>query len=444
MRKGLMAALLCVGVLPALTGCGSDEWFGEDEAPPLPGKRISILAHDTGIKPDLDVADQKILLPKPQANTSWPQSGGMSNHAMAHLEVGAQIVPAWGTSIGEADPEENRLISSPVIGGGRAYTMDALAHVSAFDATSGATLWRFNLTPDGEEGNVLRGGGLAYENGRLFATTGVGELWAMQAKTGGFYWKVTLDAPVRSAPTVYGGRVFVVTADNKVLAFAAHDGKKLWEYSGAEETSGLLGAASPAADMGVLVVAMRNGALAALRVESGALLWDDTLANGRNTSNLAALGDIKAPPVIANGRVYAIGNAGMMAAIDLRSGRRIWDKDIGGVDLPWLAGDYLYVLTNNNEVVAMEAKTGQVAWVTQLSMWNKPEKHTGRIVWSGPILASDRLLIAGSHGYALAISPYTGKILGYSRLSDGVTLPPVVANGTVYFLTDEANLVAYR
>jgi len=443
MRKRLLTAAVMLGALPLLAACG-DDWFGEPEGPPLPGTRISVLLHDTKIHPDAEAAKIKIALPKPQPNADWPQTGGLSHHDMEHIAIGATIAPAWSASIGEGSSSDDRLISTPVIGGGTVFAMDSRAYVTAFDAKDGSRLWRFDLTPDDDEDSVVRGGGLAYENGRLFAATGLGELWGIDAKSGGFYWKVKLDAPLRAAPTVYGGRVFVVTASNRVAAFAARDGKKLWEYVGAEEPSGLLGAASPAADLGVLVVAMRSGAIAALRVDSGSLLWEDSLATGRRTSGLSVLGDVKAPPVIADGRVYAIGNAGLTAAIDLRTGGRVWEKEFGGVDMPWLAGDFLYLLTNNNEVVALDAKRGHVLWVTPLSTWKKPEKRSGRIIWTGPVLASDRLLLAGSHGYALSISPYTGKVLGYASLPDGVTVPPVAAGGTVYFLTDGGDLEAYR
>jgi len=444
MRKSLMMAVICAGVAPVLSGCSGDGWFGEDEAPPLPGNRISVLALDEGVKTDIDAKDLNIILPKPEGNTEWGQTGGLSHHAMSHLKVGAKLQPVWETSIGSSDPEENRLVTSPVVGGGSIFTMDALAHITAFDANSGVTQWRFDLTPDGEDEGSVRGGGLAYDDGRLFAATGVGELWAIEAKSGGFYWKQKLEAPLRAAPTVYGGRVFVVTTDNRVVAFAARDGKKLWEYLGANQATGLLGAASPAADDGVLMIAMRNGAVAALRAESGSLLWDDSLASSRKSAGQTAFADVKASPVMYKGRAYAIGNGGFMASIDIRTGTRMWTKAIGGVDLPWLAGNYMYVLSNTNELVALEARTGRVAWVTPLSSWEDPEDRTGRIIWTGPILASDRLLVAGSHGYALSISPYTGKITGYARMPDGVTIPPVVANGTVYFVTDEAELIAFR
>lgn len=441
MRK---AMVLWLGLLPVLAGCGEGDWFGEPEGPPLPGDRISVLVHDNTLAPDRAAAKAEIVLPKPEPTPDWPQTGGLSHHAMVHVPLGPEPARAWTRNIGTGADSENSLIASPVVADGKVFAIDARARVSAYDAANGDRQWRYDLTPDGDNDSAVRGGGIAYDDGRLFVATGAGELWALDAKSGGFYWKLRLDSPLRAAPTIYGGRVFIVTASNRVVAYAAADGRKLWEFTGSETTEGLLGAASPAADLGVVVVAMRSGALAALRVENGTLAWEDSLAGGRRASGVAAIGDIKAAPVIANGRVYAVGNSGLAVAIDMRTGGRVWEKEIGGVNMPWVAGNVVFVLSNNGEVIALQASSGRIAWVTPLSTWLRPDTHSGRIIWSGPVLAGDRLIVAGSHGYVVAISPYTGKVLGYDRLPGGVTVPPVAAGGSLYFLTDDADLVAYR
>jgi outer membrane protein assembly factor BamB len=154
--------------------------------------------------------------------------------------------------------------------------------------------------------------------------------------------------------------------------------------------------------------------------------------------------DIRGRPVIDRGRVYAISNGDMLVCLDQRTGRRIWEKEIGGVQSPWIAGDVLFLITTNNEAIALDAKNGRVLWVTQMQTWEDPEEKTGRVSWSGPVLASDRLILGSSNGRMVALSPYTGDMLGWQDAPDGVSIPPVVANGTLYFLTDDAELVAYR
>ncbi|HLO79052.1 MAG TPA: PQQ-binding-like beta-propeller repeat protein, partial [Magnetospirillum sp.] len=267
---------------------------------------------------------------------------------------------------------------------------------------------------------------------------------SLDAKTGKVLWRQTLSGPMRGAPTVRAGRVFVVTVDNQTHCLSAEDGTVQWTHQGISEGASLLAGSSPAVDGNVVVVPYSSGELFALRVDNGTVLWQDHLATVRRTDNVATLSDIRGRPIIDRGRVYAIGHADLLVAIDLRSGRRLWEREIGGIQSPWVAGDYLFLISNNNEALALEAKTGRVLWVTQLQVWEDEEDKEGRIIWAGPVLASDRLILGSSHGRLVSLSPYTGEVLGRVSISDGVTIQPSVADNTLYFITNDADLVAYR
>ena len=205
-----------------------------------------------------------------------------------------------------------------------------------------------------------------------------------------------------------------------------------------------MGGASPAVDSGVVIVPYSSGELVALKVENGQVLWTDSLSSSRRSRSTTTLSTIRGRPVIDRGIVIAASNAGQIAAINLRTGRRIWDRSIGGIESPWVVGNFIFFLTNDSELVAMSRHTGRVHWVQPLPQWEDPEDKTDRIIWTGPVLVSDRLIVAGSSGEALSVSPYTGKVLGKVEMPDGVTIGPVVANDTIYFLSDDADLVAYR
>jgi outer membrane protein assembly factor BamB len=133
-----------------------------------------------------------------------------------------------------------------------------------------------------------------------------------------------------------------------------------------------------------------------------------------------------------------------MAAIDLHNGHRLWDASLGGLERPWVAGDNVYVVTVDRDLIALERDGGRIYWVTRLPSYENPNKRKGPIFWSGPILVSDRLVVSGSNGEVLAVSPYTGELLGKIEMPDDVMVPPVVANGTLYFLNKDADLLAYR
>jgi outer membrane protein assembly factor BamB len=431
-------ALVVVASL-GLAACSS--WLGGNSAPPLPGKRISVLSREKTLEPEAKGIE--IKLPPPEANDDWPQAGGYANHAMHHMEVGDRLEKQWSTGIGASAGKRSRLLAQPVIADGLAFTMDAEAEVRAIDAKTGRTVWKRDLTPDDED-STFASGGVAYEDGLLFVTTGFAQVVALDAKTGKVQWRQGLSGPIRGAATVRGGRVFVITVDNQTHCLSAEDGAVLWTHQGISEGASLLGGTSPAVDGNVVVVPYSSGELFALRVDNGTVLWQDQLATVRRTDNVATLSDIRGRPIIDRGRVYAIGHADLLVAIELRTGRRLWEREIGGIQSPWVAGDYLFLVTNGNEVVALEAKTGRIVWVTQLQVWDDEEEKEGRIIWAGPVLASDRLILGSSAGKLISLSPYTGEVLGRLSISDGVTLQPSVAGETMYFVTNDADLVAYR
>ena len=424
-----------------LAACSS--WLGGNSAPPLPGKRISVLSNERALEPEIKGAAESIKLPPPEPNEDWPQAGGYANHAMHHMEVGDKLDRAWRTGIGAGSGKRARLLAQPIVAEGKVFTMDADAEVRAVDAKTGKSVWSIDVTPKDED-DTFAGGGVAYEDGQIFVSTGFTQVVSLDAKTGKVLWRQSLSGPMRGAPTVRAGRVFVVTVDNQTHALAAEDGAVLWTHQGISEGASLLAGTSPAVDGNVVVVPYSSGELFALRVDNGTVLWQDQLTTVRRTDNVATLSDIRGRPIIDRGRVYAIGHADLLVAIELRSGRRLWEREIGGVQSPWVAGDYLFLVSNNNEVVALEAKTGRVLWVTQLQMWEDEEDHEGRIVWAGPVLASDRLILGSSNGKLVSLSPYTGAVLGKLSAPDGVTIPPSVAANTIYFLTNDADLVAYR
>ncbi len=434
----LIAALLLVGA------CGFvPEWMQfKSEPPPLPGERISVLSLQNALVPDPLIQDLQIRVPPPRVNVAWPQPGGLPSHAMQHLEIADVPQLAWRRNVGTGSEGYRRLITSPVATAERVFTIDARARVAAVDATTGRLLWRVALRPVDEEYGAI-GGGLAYEHDVLYVTTGFGEVIALIAENGQLLWRQNLGVPFRAPPTVSAGRVFVISIENKLYVLATEDGRRLWQHEGLPENAGLMGAASAAVAGGIVVAPYSSGETYALRIDNGRVVWSDLLTR-TGAALLPTFSNIAGAPVVVGDRVYVIGNAGRMAAVNLRTGARVWDQVIGGTQTPWVAGDFIFLITNEAELVCLWRRDGRIRWVLPLQRFEDPEARDGPIQWNGPILASDRLVIVSSHGYALAVSPYTGGVLGRIQLPEGAYTSPIVADRSLYVLTDDAELLAIR
>ncbi|MSO98292.1 MAG: pyrrolo-quinoline quinone [Rhodospirillaceae bacterium] len=435
---------LAIGSCIALTACENNIFTGESDKEILPGTRISVLALERELRPDLGAIDTVIRLPKPEDTASWPQAGGLSHHAMHHMVLGDAPEPQWTESIGEGSGKRNRVLAEPVVAEGRIFTMDAEANVTAFDARTGDEYWQTETAPEDDNEGSFLGGGIAFDSGRIFITGGFAQVVALDAATGRLIWRASVEAPIRAAPAINGGRVFVSTVENQVVALSTIDGKQLWTYSAASTVTILMGAAAPAVDGGVVIVPFTNGEVVALRVDNGAVLWSETVVAVRRTEAAASLPDITARPVIDRGRVYVVGHSGLIVAIDLRTGQRVWDAPVSGVYGPWIAGDFLFVISIDSEVVCIDVRSGRILWVTQLPRFEDEEDKDGRIVWAGPVVASDRVIVVGSNEEALSLSPYSGAVIGRLELDAAATLPPVLANSTMYLLNDDGDLAAYR
>ena len=438
-RRGTALIALCLAL--GLGGCSIFE--GEEEEP-IPGERLSVISLEQRLEPDAGARGVTVSLPPPYLNEDWPQAGGYPHHAMHHLAAADTLSVAWRADIGDSTDDDGPILSPPVIAGGRVFAMDSESLVSAFDAESGRRLWRTDLLPEDDDEGAF-GGGLAVAGGQVFAATGLGHVVALEAESGAIRWRQVLGVPVRAPPAVSGGRVFAVSHDNRLWTLDAQTGAVQWSHNGIVEGAGILGSAAPAVEGGIVIAPFSSGELSALRVENGRTVWADILAvQGVRLGAIATFNDINGNPVIDRGIVFAIGHGGRLVAINLRTGRRVWERDIAGLDTPWVAGDFLYVMSADGEVVCITRERGAIVWVQALPRYEDPEDREDPIYWKGPVLVGDRLLAAGSDGRVLALSPYDGRLLGEQDAGDPIRLPPAVARGTVYILTDDADLIALR
>lgn len=443
LKAGLRIGLL--GLALGVAGCSTVEnMFSSDDKTVLPGKRLSVMELGANLTVDPDIAGEAIILPKPYTNDDWPQPGGTADNVMYHLAAPGDLKRLWSSNAGAGSSRVSPLVAAPVIAGGKIFVLDSEATIRAFDQAAGKKLWETEVVPENEDADEGRGGGVAYDNGRLFVVTGFGVAHALDPASGKVIWSQKVGDPFRAAPTANGGRLFGITVDNQLICFAQETGEVLWRYRGIVESAGILSSTSPAVAGSVVVAPFSSGELVALRVENGTPVWTDSLTRTGNITSLGELNDIAGRPVIDRDRIFAISHSGRMVSIDQRTGERVWTRDIGGVQTPWVAGDFIFLVTTSQEVLALSRRDGRIHWIAALPRYEDPEDREDPIEWSGPVLVSDRLVLVSSRGDAVSVSPYTGEILGRIDLPSGTLIAPVVAKETLYILTSGAELVALK
>jgi outer membrane protein assembly factor BamB len=440
----LLSPFLALLLVALITGACSLVTFTTPKPPKLKGERIPIMIQGANLKTDEALSEKPVTIAPPLANVAWPQAGGVATHAPYHLVLSAAPRRIFKVSAGRGSSSDRRLLAQPVMDRqGRLFVLDAYARVYVFNADNGRRIWHRDLRPKSERDGTL-GAGMAVAGGRLFVTTGFAQAFALDARNGRILWRTKLTAPMRAAPTYADGRVIVVSTDNRTHALDATTGKVLWSHRGATEQASLLGSAAPAYENGILVVAYSSGELFGLRIKDGKVAWQDFLAQRRRTSGIGTIADIRASPVIDRGRVFAVSNSARLVSVSLATGARIWQRRIGATQSPWVAGKFLYLVTNENMLLCLSREDGRIAWGRSLPRYKDLKKRRDWISWSGPVLAGDRLILAGSNREVLAISPYSGDLLGRIKVPDAVEVSPIVARGTLYLLTSDADLIALR
>lgn len=447
-RAGWPLILLLVASL-ALAGCNRGERRGLfRKAPPASqtmGERISVLDYERAVEAEAEIRDLEVVLPPATVNPAWTQAGGAASKAMGHLALGPATERLFRVAIGRGSDPTRWLNATPVILANRMVTIDTEGLVRAFAADTGARLWERRLVPARRRGNrAAFGGGVSLDGDRVFATTGTGDAVALDAATGAEIWRVGIGVPLRGAPTVADGRVLVMTDDNRLTALSAATGEQLWQVTATLEPAAILGPGAPAVELGTVVAGFSSGELFALRIENGRTVWQDQLARTGRTTALGALSAIVASPVVDRGRVFAIGHGGRMVAIELATGQRVWERSFAGVSTPVVAGEFLFVVTTDAQVVALTRGDGRIRWVTQLDRFAKPKKRSGAIEWAGPVLAGGRLILVSSRGRLVELDPADGRLMAERKIGAPAFLSPVVANMILYILTQDGNVQAFR
>lgn len=442
MRISAKHSALFAGALAALvTGCSGDD---NKRTTPTVGERQPILSRiESGTSVDPALAGVSVVLPPAVTNAEWAQVGGSASKSYGHLALPENPTKAWTANIA-GSTDRVRLGAAPVIGGNKLFAVGSDGTIHAFDKETGARLWSSAAEMSDDMRPSAFGGGVSYDNGRLYVTNGAGEAKAMNAETGEVIWKTKPAGPLRGSPTIAFGQVYVMTQDNQILALSASNGEPVWDESGSATQSGVFGVAAPAAGQGTVIAGYSSGELTAYRYENGRSLWADALARTNISTQVSSLTDIDADPIIDSGRVYALGQGGRMAAYELLTGQRVWELNLAGISTPAIAGEWIFTLTDDARMLAIARSSGRVRWITQLQRWKDEKDKEGPIFWTGPVLAGNHLWVASSRGQIWKLSTGEGSAQMFTELKAPVSLPPVVAGGTLYILDDGGTIHAWR
>ncbi|WP_265499339.1 outer membrane protein assembly factor BamB family protein [Paracoccus beibuensis] len=425
-----------------LSACGNRDVI-------LPGERLDPLAVTSPDGPAAEgpagITGTALSLAAPVSNAEWTHRGGNAAHAPGHVQLAPSLGRLWSVPIGQGETRRHRITSDPVVAAGRIFTLDSRARVTA-TAPTGGRAWSVDITPVQENPDSASGGGLAYEGGRVFATTGFGELVALDAASGAVLWRQRVGAPISGGPAVQDGVVYVADTNSVGWAVRASDGRVLWQTSGAPSGSGVMGVSVPAVQGNTVIFPFASGQMLAVDRETGLTTWANQIAGTRTGRSMAIIRDVTGDPVITGGRVYAATSSGRMDAVELATGLQDWAADEGATSPVVVAGGSVFSVNDQGQLVRLDAVTGGVFWRQPLPFFTteRTRKQSQIYAHYGPILAGGRLHVASSDGMLRSFDPATGALVGQAQIPGGAASAPVVAGQTLYVVARNGQLHAFR
>lgn len=447
-----LIASVCLAAM--MTGCAAFEtkietaWPFKDKKP---GKeiqdddaRVSILSFEQNLTVDPGLDGVSPNIPAALPVFDWTQSGGNQTRVMGNVLATGALDVYWQRRVADGSGRHDRTTAQPVVSQDRFFAFDSKQQVHAYDLKTGDRLWSYKVPAMKGRDKLAIGGGIAAAGGAVYVTSGFGGVVALDAATGQEKWRTVTNSPMASAPAVGNGRVFAISDDNEIYALSTTSGDVLWTYQSIAESARVATSPAPAIKGDTVVAPFGSGEVIAIRAESGRDLWIEGLTRASRTNSLASINDIAGGVAVDGGTVFASSHSGVTSAIDLRTGSIKWSAPAGSIQTPYVAGDAVYIVTLGQELAALDKETGKVFWITQLPVYEKPEKKKGRIVWAGPIMLNGRLMVVSSEGYARVFDAANGQSQKVIELGGPAYISPIAVDEAALVLTDEGKLVAIR
>ncbi|MGI9229232.1 MAG: outer membrane protein assembly factor BamB [Gammaproteobacteria bacterium] len=359
------------------------------------------------------------------------------------FEPRINVIELWERDTGIGTSEQY-LKLAPIITAQRLFIVDTEGSLQALDATNGRSQWKTRAkvgkTIDDEE-SWFRGakmhvtGGPGYGENVLLIGTEEGEVIAFNANNGKEIWRTRVTSEILSAPTQFAGTAVVRTLDGKIIGLDGKTGRRLWIYDRTVPALTLRGTSTPVITEDTVIAGFDGGKLAALELSTGRLLWETDIATARGSSELERMVDIDSEPIIIEGIIYVSTFQGFIAAVKLDSGRLLWNRDVSSHSGLSVDENNVYVTDDDSHVWTLNRLSGTTVW-KKVDLQARAASAPGNV---------GNYIVAGDfEGYLHWIDKRTGRFAARNRLCrQSIIAKPIIVGRIVYAYCSDGSLAAY-
>jgi len=346
---------------------------------------------------------------------------------LAEIAQRINIIEVWSKNVGKGY-ESLYLKLTPAIYDNHVYIADSNGELSAIDVTSGKAIWRVD-TDHPVTGGPGAGAGL------ILLGTSEGEVLAYSADQGKFLWKSRVSSEVLAAPQADDNIVVVRSIDGKIFGLNGETGSRLWIYDRTVPALTLRGTSAPIIQSGLVITGFDGGKLVALDLRTGKLLWETEIAQASGRSELDRMVDIDSEPIIREGVIYVATFQGNIAAVDLQTGQLQWSRDIPSYAGLGLDPRHVYLTDDESNIWALERFSGSSVW--------KQESLKSRAA-TAPASIGNYVVIGDLEGYLHWLDSETGEFVARHQFTKNrIIAPPVAYQDIIYAYSSNGTLGAF-
>jgi len=345
---------------------------------------------------------------------------------LATIDAGFTATKSWSYHLSLADDKAYGSAQQIVIAAGNVYVSDSKGVVYAVDAGQGKEQWK-------TETALSLASGVSSGQGLVLVGSHDGDVLAMDGADGQVRWQSRVSSEVLAPPVISEGVAIIRSIDGKLTALDVVDGRRLWSYQAKVPTLSLHGISAPLIYQGRVVAGLADGRVVALALEDGRVMWETAIAVPQGRSELERLVDVDANPVQFDGVLYAAAYQGRVVAIDMRSGRLLWARELSVYRGLAVDEKALYVVDHEDGLWALSRRNGATLW--------KQEGLLARSL-TAPLLDGDHVITADVEGYVHWLKRQDGGFVGRSRIANmAVTVLQKDDNGALYAVAQDGRMM---
>lgn len=361
----------------------------------------------------------------------WFGSDGEDLTAPVELEqINAQVEvrKRWSTSIGDGQGAGFFRIN-PVLVDDVLYVASSEGEVAAIDASDGDKRWSVSLERP-------LSGGVGFHGGSLYLGGADGSVLQLSANDGSLMWEAAVSGEVLAAPTVSDDWVIVQTYDGKLLGFQAGADEPTWTYTSDVPVLTLRGTSTPMLIGGNAVAGFGDGKVVAIELDSGNVSWEARIGIPQGGSEIDRIVDIDGVMTVQGIELFVSSYQGRVAALDTRTGRRIWQQNVSSVTGTSVGFGNVYVADVDGTLSAFLRNGQGVRW---------QNIELGYRELSRPTPVSSYVATVDLEGYLHLLSQVDGQIVGRSKIGGGPARADLIADsGRLFVFDDEGRLSAFE